>query len=105
MSLLSKLFGSRVSTNASQEPQQNGLTCCNKPSLSREKTDMGHADSMEFILCSCTNCGAYWLNVFCVVSATVGHERVSNEDAALMLATKPGPERKAFIREWSRVHI
>jgi hypothetical protein len=83
------------------------LTCCASPQLNPESTDLGHADSFEFMLASCTQCGAYWMNVFCVANGRSGFEPVSAEDAATMLtlnALESGRERKEFMRNWAYEH-
>lgn len=66
--------------------------------------DLGHVGSFEFMLGRCSNCGAYWLNVFCVATNTYGYESVSNDDARIMLATPWGPELKAFMKAWFCEH-
>ena len=81
----------------------NTLTCCTSPILNSESTDLGHADSFEFMLTSCTCCGAFWMNVFSVASGISGLEPVSAADAATMLALnslQSGRERKEFMRDW-----
>jgi hypothetical protein len=80
------------------------ITCCESPQLSPESTDLGHADSFEFMLTSCTNCGVYWMNVFCVANAITGFEPVSAIDAIAMLAAKPGQSRKELMRNWAYHH-
>jgi hypothetical protein len=62
--------------------------------------DMGHQDSCDFMLGRCSNCGSYWMDVFCEAGYTSGYERVSDEDAKIMIDTPPGPELKAFMKEW-----
>jgi hypothetical protein len=81
------------------------LTCCSSSNWGSDTTDLGHVDSFDFMLGRCSNCGAYWLNVFCVATNTTGYEPVSNDDARIMLAIPPGPELKAFMKAWSREHI
>ena len=81
------------------------ITCCTSPQLNPASTDLGHADSYEFMLTSCTQCGAYWMNVFCIANGISGFEPVTAEDAAAMLAIKDGRERKELIRNWSDNHI
>ena len=83
----------------------NELTCCNSSNWGPETTDLGRADSFEFLLGTCTNCGTYWLNVFCVATAITGYEPVSKEDAAAMLSATPGPAQKALMKAWSREHL
>lgn len=36
-------------------------------------TDMGHFDSFEFVLCKCSKFGAYWTDIFCIVSNSTGY--------------------------------
>lgn len=79
------------------------LNCCNSPILSEKPTDLGRADSFEFMLTNCTYCGAYWMNVFCVATGISGYEPVSAEDAATMLTLntlESGRQRKEFMRDW-----
>lgn len=70
-----------------------------------EKDDLGHAGSFEFMHTICQNCGAHWVNVFCVANGVSGLERVTNEMAANMLATSPGAERKAFMNSWASENL
>lgn len=81
------------------------LTCCSSSKWGTDITDLGHEDSCDFLLGQCSNCGAYWVNVFCEASGITGYEPVSNDDARIMLATPPGPELMAFMNAWSREHI
>ncbi len=80
------------------------LTCCAKPNWDLDRTDLGHAASFEFMLGRCSNCGAYWLNVFSASSNTSGFERVSSEDARTMLKTPSGPELSALVYKWFCEH-
>ena len=82
----------------------NTLTCCKSPQLNIESTDLGHADSVEFMLKSCTDCGAYWMDVFCVANGISGLEPVTAEDGAAMLAMESGRERKEMMRLWGYKH-
>ena len=80
------------------------LACCSSPTWGSETTDLGHADSCDFLLGRCGNCGAYWLNVFSEATKITGYERVSDDDARAMLTTPWGPALKAFMRAWFREH-
>jgi hypothetical protein len=79
--------------------------CCSSPKLNPKSTDLGHANSFEFMLTSCTQCGAYWMSVFCVASGVSGFEPVTAEDAAVMLAMEVGRERKELLRNWRDIHL
>jgi hypothetical protein len=81
------------------------LSCCAAPFLDQAATDLGHADSFEFMLSKCCNCGSYWLHVFCVATSIADYEPVSDSDAAAMLATSPGKERKHFMSNWAYEHL
>jgi len=83
----------------------NELTCCKSPEVGTATTDLGHADSFDFLLLRCSNCGSYWLNVFCETTSITGYEPVSDEDARAMLAIPPGGELKAFMKAWSYKHL
>jgi len=83
----------------------NELTCCKSPALGTDSTDLGHADSFDFLLLKCGNCGAYWLNVFCETTSITGYEPVSDEDAHAMLAIPMGPELKVFMKAWSNANL
>jgi uncharacterized OB-fold protein len=48
---------------------------------------VGHFDPFEFMLGRCRNCGAYFMDEFCVASNTSGYERVSDDDVKIMLYT------------------
>jgi hypothetical protein len=85
--------------------QGDTLTCCSAPVYGLVTVDLGHADSFEYILETCSNCGAHRLNVFCVATAVTSHEPVSDADASAMLATTPGDERKSFMRDWGYRHL
>jgi len=78
--------------------------CCENFKWSAER-DLGHADSMEFALGSCSHCGATFVNVFCVATAISGYEPVSPIDSQQMKEIPAGPELKSFMRSWSRTHI
>jgi len=81
------------------------LTCCRFSKLGSKMTDMGRVDEFELMLGRCRNCGAYWMDVFCVAANTTGYEPVSDDDARKMLSIPPGPELRAFMKAWSREHI
>ena len=81
------------------------LTCCSSSNWGSDTTDLGHVDSFDFLLGRCSNCGAYWLNVFCEATKITGYEPVSDDDARTMLATPRGPELKAFMKAWFREHV
>jgi hypothetical protein len=83
----------------------NELTCCDSPESGKVTTDLGHADSFDFLLVRCRNCGSYWLNVFCETTSITGYEPVSEEDAQAMLAFSSGRELKAFMKAWSYKHL
>jgi hypothetical protein len=80
------------------------LTCCCRSKWGPDVTDMGHFDSFEFMLGRCSNCGAYWMHLFCVAANSEGYERVTDNDARIMLTTSWGPELKTFMKAWFRVH-
>ena len=78
--------------------------CCNNPNWDLDRTDLGHKSSFEFMLGRCSNCGAYWLNAFCVASNTTEYERISDQEARIMLGMPRGPELNAFVYEWFWEH-
>ncbi len=78
----------------------DGLNCCSTPAFREPLTDLGHADSFEFMLGICDLCGADWMSVFCVANAVSGVYRVTGSDAETMRALGSGKERKSFMREW-----
>jgi hypothetical protein len=80
------------------------LTCCMKSSWVSE-LDLGHAASFEYVLGKCARCGAYWMNVFCVTTATSGFEPVSLTDVERMKSIPAGPELKAYMRSWGEENI
>ena len=41
------------------------LTCCSSPNRDPDMMDLGCEDTCDFMLGRCSNCDAYWLNVFC----------------------------------------
>jgi hypothetical protein len=41
---------------------------------------------------------------FCVAANSSGYERVTDDDAGIMLSTPWGPDLKAFIKAWFREH-
>ncbi len=67
--------------------------------------DLGRVGDFEFVLGRCSKCGRYWMSAYCVAVSTNGYEPVSDEDAQKMLALPPGPELKAFLKEWEKKHI
>jgi hypothetical protein len=75
-------------------------TCCNNSNWDLDQTDLGHKGSFEFMLGRCSNCGTYWLNVFCVATNTTGYERISDDDVRIMLNMPWGSERNAFVYKW-----
>jgi len=79
-------------------------TCCRKPSWISE-LDLDHAGGFEFALGKCERCGTYSMNVFCVATGITGFEPVSSSDVERMRSLPPGPERKAFMREWGEANI
>jgi hypothetical protein len=82
-----------------------GLNCCSTPALREPLTDLGHADSFEFMLGICDLCGADWMNVFCVASVISGNHRVTRSDAEAMRARGSGKELKSLMREWLHNNI
>jgi hypothetical protein len=78
--------------------------CCDRFAWSAER-DLGHADSMEFVLGKCSNCGINFVNVFCVATGTTGYESVTPADAQQMRGITAGADMKNFMRSWSRLHI
>ena len=74
-------------------------TCCAKPSWTPE-LDLDAAGGFDFLLGKCAACGAYSMNVFCVASSVTGYEPVRPTDVERMKSMPPGPERKAFMRNW-----
>jgi hypothetical protein len=79
-------------------------SCCISPDWQSDLKDMGHFDSFEFMLGRCKNCGTWWMDIFCVAANTSGCERVSDNDAHVMLSTSSGPELKAFMKGWFKAH-
>jgi len=85
--------------------KKSEINCCEEPIISNSKEDLGHAESMEYILFQCENCGKHWLNVFCVASAISGFEIFSESDVNTVLNLPKGPERKTFMKEWGRKNL
>jgi hypothetical protein len=81
------------------------INCCEEPIISDLKEDLGHAESMEYILFQCESCGKHWLNVFCVASSISGFEAVSENDVNTVLNLPKGSERKTFMKEWGRKNL
>jgi len=79
-------------------------SCCDNSAWSPER-DLGHADTMEFVLGKCFHCGATLINVFSVATGISGYEPVTPTDAQQMSTISAGPELKRFMRSWSRTHI
>lgn len=102
-----RLFGSVLQALSvlNQKMKKSKIKCCKKPDLGSAKEDLGHAESMEYILFQCNSCGKHWLNVFCVATGISGFENIDEKDANTVLNLPPGPERKAFIKEWGRAHL
>ena len=78
-------------------------TCCQTPAWVSE-LDLDHAGGFEFVLGACARCGAYSMNVFCGASGISGFETVSVSDVERMKSLHPGPELKAFMRQWVEAH-
>ena len=95
---ISKIFG-RGKATASKAVAD--AQCCKKFQLGAQKEDLGHANSFEFMHARCQSCGAHWIEVFSVSNGVSGRELITDEKAKLMLATKPGAERKEFMKAWS----
>jgi hypothetical protein len=76
------------------------INCCKKPIIRNSKEDLGHAESMEYVLFQCESCGKHWLNVFCVASAISEFEYISEADVQAVLSLPKGPQQKAFMKEW-----
>jgi hypothetical protein len=95
---LLKLFsqGNDTAVKAATDAQ-----CCKYFHLGTQKEDLGHANSFEFMHAQCQSCGAHWIEVFSVSNGVSGRERITDEKAKLMLATRSGAERKAFMKSWS----
>jgi hypothetical protein len=85
--------------------KNNEINCCQKPIISNSEEDLGHAESMEYVLFQCENCGKHWLNVFCVASSIAGFEPISEIDVSTVLNLGKGSERKAFMKEWGRENL
>jgi hypothetical protein len=82
------------------------LNCCLRADWNQaEARDLGRAGDFEFVLGRCSKCGAYWISAYCPAVSTAGYEPVSDVDAQKMLTLPPGPELKAFLKEWEREHI
>jgi len=67
--------------------------------------DVGREDGCDLLLGRCSNCGAYWLNVFQDAGGYTGYEPVSEDDARTILALPWGPELKSFMKAWARAHM
>jgi hypothetical protein len=82
------------------------LNCCFSSNWDHNKAwDLGRVGDFEFVLGRCSNCGEYWMSAYCVAVSTGEYARVSGEDAQKMLSLPPGPELKAFLKEWERKYI
>ena len=81
------------------------LSCCSKPRLGEAKDDLGHARGFEFMHCTCVTCSAHWLEVFCVASGISGTERISDQEATIMLAAEPRSARKQVMEAWADEHL
>jgi hypothetical protein len=75
------------------------INCCNSPYLNKKSTDLGHVGSFEFVLKQCVNCGACWMDVFCIPTNTTGFEPVTKEEAKLMMSMA-GSESKKILKSW-----
>jgi hypothetical protein len=75
-------------------------SCCESPQWVSER-DLGHADSMDFILGKCQACGKYSMNVFAVATAITGYELVLEGDLNTIRSLPDGKEMKAFMKDWS----
>jgi hypothetical protein len=102
MSVISRLFAWLLT---GRKLPKTSAMCCSSQKLRAEKDDLGHAASFEFMHTTCQNCGAHWLEVFCVANGVSGLEPVTPAVAATMLATSPGVERKAFMNAWASENL
>lgn len=75
-------------------------SCCSARRWTDAPHDLGHAGGFDIVLRTCASCGAKWMDIWCEAAAAGSAIRVSGEDATRMRALPPGPERKAFLREW-----
>jgi hypothetical protein len=81
------------------------LNCCGRPRLGSAKEDLDHARGFEFMHATCMTCGAHWLEVFCTATGISDTERISDQQASMMLAAEPGPERKQIMAAWADEHL
>lgn len=81
------------------------MNCCEHPRANTPFTDLGHAESFEYCHFFCKECGVHWLDVFCVATGVSDIERISPEQANIMLNSHRGAERKGIMKAWGREHL
>lgn len=91
--------GAQPSKTAAGPRDTTNLSCCNEASWVPE-FDLDQAGGFEFMLGKCDRCGTPWMDVYCTATSIGAYEPVSPSDVERMRAFTPGPERKAFMRDW-----
>ena len=88
-----------IETAVGPQDSMSNLSCC-KEAFWVSELDLDQAGGFEFMLGKCDRCGASWMHVYCTATSAGGYEPVSPSDIERMRSLAPGPERKAFMRQW-----
>jgi len=63
-------------------------------------TDLGSAESFDFILGTCDGCGRYWMNVWSPVAPLARYLPVGNDVAERLSAIPAGTARNRALATW-----